>query len=125
MEGNIVSIGQERAVNDRAAEKRGITPSAYATPFSGTVTGIGDQDIGYQPSDSADDDWAGVDGEHSTSDTNEHEIDDAMSGEESDGSCVLEQHEVEDNDPSEDELLAGHDEDDDMLSSEDELQLDF
>jgi hypothetical protein len=112
-------------VEQAATEKRGVTPSAYATPFSGTVSGAGDQDDDYMPSESGEDDWAGVDGDQFSSNTDEHEIDDDMSDEESEGSNAS-AHEEEDDDEeagtSPDELHGG-DEDDEMLSSEDELQL--
>ena len=109
--------GAERSIQGRTTDKRGVTPSAYATPFSGTVAEIGDQDKDYLPSESGEDDWGGVDEDESN--TDEHEIDDDMSDEDSSGG--------EEDDASQSGGDGGskmlHVEDEDMLSSEDELQL--
>jgi hypothetical protein len=122
-DGSNVVQSASRTFGQAATEKRGVTPSAYATPFSGTVAGIGDQDEDYMPSESGEDDWGGVDEDQFSSNTDEHEIDDDMSEDESEGSDAL-AHDEDDNeaDFSADELHGGG-QDDEMLSSEDELQL--
>ena len=125
VDGATATVGAERQVQGRVADKRGVTPSAYATPFSGTVAGFGDHDEDYLPSESGDEDWGGVD-DGLTSDTDAHEIDDDMS---EDGSEEGRESEHEDNDehePSDDEdsdMVQDEDDDDDMLSSEDEDEL--
>ncbi|KIW02981.1 uncharacterized protein PV09_05642 [Verruconis gallopava] len=114
-----VSLEQD-AVQVRANggnEKRGVTPSAYATPYSGTITGVGDFEDEYMPSESGEDDWGGVDEDRISSDTNEHEIDDDMSVDESSAPDELDDYNTNEDEP--DPLLDG---DDEWSSSEDELQ---
>jgi hypothetical protein len=106
-----------RIIGVRGTEKRGVTPSAYATPYSGTVAGIGDLDDDYMPSESGDEeDWAGVDEDQAASHSGaKDEEDDDMGEDHSDLG--------EDLGANGDEEAEIDDEDDEMISSEDELQL--
>jgi hypothetical protein len=109
------SHGTSRNVGVRATEKRGVTPSAYATPYSGTIAGAGELDDEYLPSDSAEEeDWAGVDEDQAASNSDDDMDDD-------DSELVEGSYVGNDEEGTSDELHE--DEDDEMISSEDELQL--
>jgi hypothetical protein len=124
-EGDTVSHSTGQILSSRVVEKRGVTPSAYATPYSGTVAGAGAMDEDYMQSESGEDDWAGVDANHAASgsddgdDDDDDDDDDDM--EEDDSELVVESDFDADEAGVSDAIHA--DEDDGMISSEDELQL--